>query len=137
MAFSAAVCRQHIHYLNILRDARSGQAEELAQLDDIFPHDADPVVARRWLLHAVESGRMWSIVWRLARKVNTAFRQSDSDTVLHVALNRKRTDRPALLALLWQAGADVKLKGGNDWTPAHGTWIRVFFNIRRSAASTG
>ena len=55
----------------------------------------------------------------LNQGIDLNFRDMSGETPLHTALELDTANRYHVMALLIEAGADVNLKGTNDWTPAH------------------
>ena len=107
------------YILNILRSGSAEDLNELMMLEDSFPHGADSLTGTHWILHAIGAGSFEAIEWMLRQKVDLDIRDAGGDTVLHEAIERDKPDRYELLELILKAGADVNLKGQNDWTPAH------------------
>jgi ankyrin repeat protein len=55
----------------------------------------------------------------LSKGIALRFRDEEGYTVLHACIDRRHEDRHLIMANLIAAGADVDLKGINDWTPLH------------------
>lgn len=107
------------YYIKILRSGEIEKLEELCIIDDSFPDGVDSLVERRWIINAIDCGSIRSIKWILDKKVNIVFRNEEGYTVLHSALERNSLDKYEVIELLIKAGADINLKGPNDWTPSH------------------
>ena len=97
---------------------------EIAQLVDDFPAGRDDFVGRQWITNAIDCGTLSAVSWILEKGVPLDFRDEEGYTVLHSALDRKPPERCELMRLLVAAGADLNLRGINDWTPAHLAAIR-------------
>lgn len=109
----------YLYILDLLRQGDIKALEALKKIEDSFPQGTDPYLNVAWILHAISEGSEASIQWMLKQGLELNFRDNCGDTVLHAALEREETDRYRVLAMLIEAGANVNLKGTNDWTPAH------------------
>jgi ankyrin repeat protein len=110
--------------IGVLASGDPVQLAELAQLLDGFPHGVDNVLGDRWIINAIGCGSQTSIEWMLSRGVDLTFRPHDGYTVLHLALERQKSDKYEVIELLLQHGAPVNAHGINDWTPAHMAAVR-------------
>ena len=88
-------------------------------IEESFPHGADSYLGSSWILHAIDNGSMTAIEWMLTQHIDLNIRDQDGGTVLHSVLDREGIDRYELLEMMLIAGADVNVKGINDWTPSH------------------
>ncbi len=114
-------------YLHILDHIRSGELEALKSLQGLeptFPKGVDPYLHIPWILHAITEGAPATIKWMLEQNVALDFRDSTGDTVLHAAIDRDKDDKYEVLRMLIEAGADINMKGTNDWTPTHLAAVR-------------
>jgi len=107
------------YFIKVLQSGGVKDLEELASLEDNFPQGKDSLVMRRWITNAIDCGSKESIEWILQKGVKVVFRDDESYTVLHSAIEREQDDKYEIIELLLKFGADVNLKGINDWTPAH------------------
>ena len=105
--------------IEVLRSGSVEDLEELASLEQDFPQGKDRLVMRRWITNAIDCGSKEAIEWILKKKVDLIFRDDEGYTVLHSAIERNEDDKYEIMELLLKFGADVNLKGINDWTPAH------------------
>ena len=108
-----------VYIIEILRSGSIEDLNELTLLEDSFPHGADSLTGSYWILHAIGSGSLEAVEWMVQQKVDLNIKDLGGDTVLHSVIEREKPDRYELLELILNAGADVNLKGSNDWTPAH------------------
>lgn len=105
-------------------------AGDIAALDDIaqrvagFPAGRDAFVGRHWITNAVDCGTTSVVSWMLEKGVLLDFCDEEGYTVLHSALDRNPPERYDLMRMLIAAGADLNLRGINDWTPAHLAAVR-------------
>ena len=109
-------------YDRVFKALVSGDVEEWERLSDeipSFPDGKDGWLERHWITSAVDVGSGASVEWMVSRKVPLCFRDDEGYTVLHSCIEREKEDRHDLLELLIEGGADVNLKGVNDWTPLH------------------
>lgn len=109
----------YLYILDLLRQGDNKALDALKEIDDSFPQGTDPYLNIAWILHAISEGSESAIKWMLEQALDLNFRDHSGDTVLHAALERKEASRYRVMTLLIEAGADVNLKGTNDWTPAH------------------
>ena len=116
--------KDFLYYTKIIQKGTITDLEELAELDDHFPYGEDPLINTRWILHALGIGPFDSIRWMLAKKVELNFRDAAGETPVQAAIERDNEDRYEVLVSLLEAGADVNIKGQNDWTPAHLAAVR-------------
>lgn len=114
----------YIYYMEILKSGGYAELEELSELDENFPHGKDQVIGIRWITNAIDCGCLNAVKWMLGKKVDIMFRSNDGYTVLHSAIDLDSEDKYEILEILLKAGADVNLKGINDWTPAHAAAAR-------------
>ncbi|MBE9047968.1 ankyrin repeat domain-containing protein [Pleurocapsales cyanobacterium LEGE 10410] len=105
--------------IEVLRSGSVDDLEELASLEEDFPKGKDRLLMRRWITNAIDCGSKEAIKWILKKKVDVIFRDDEGYTVLHSAIERNEDDKYEIMELLLKFGADVNLKGINDWTPAH------------------
>ncbi len=109
-------------YERVIKALSEGSAEDwecLAAEIPSFPEGKDGWLERHWVTSAVDVGSTASVAWMVKQRVPLQFRDDEGFTVLHSCLHREEEDRHELLALLVAGGADVNLKGTNDWTPLH------------------
>lgn len=107
------------YFIEVLRSGKVNDLEELASLEDDFPQGKDPLVMRQWITNAIDCGCKAAIEWMLQQEIEIVFCDDEGYTVLHSALERDRDDKYEIIELLLKFGADVNLKGINNWTPAH------------------
>jgi ankyrin repeat protein len=112
-------CRDFEYAWEALRSGDVVQLEELAELEESFPHGIDGFVGRRWITNAIDSESLESVRWMLSKGVDLKFRDDEGYTPLHSAIECGTEARHAILRALLEAGAAVNRKGINDWTPAH------------------
>lgn len=99
--------------------------DEVAAILDGFPHIKDNMPSGRWWVrNAVDVGTISTIEWMIAKGVDLNVEDGEGGTPLNACLDRPRADRHVALSLLIAAGADVNLKGFNDWTPLHLAAVR-------------
>ena len=104
------------YFIEVLRSGKVNDLEELASLEDDFPQGKDPLVMRQWITNAIDCGCKAAIEWMLQQEIEIVFCDDEGYTVLHSALERDRDDKYEIIV---KFGADVNLKGINNWTPAH------------------
>ena len=107
------------YFIEVLQSGSCDDLEELASLEEDFPQGKDGRVMRHWITNAIDCGSQEAIRWILGKKVDLIFCDDEGYTVLHSAMERDKDDRYEVMELLLKFGADINLKGINDWTPAH------------------
>ncbi|MEM8486430.1 MAG: ankyrin repeat domain-containing protein [Bacteroidota bacterium] len=109
----------YLYILDLLRQGDLEALDALRKIEPSFPDGTDPYLNISWILHTISEGSIASIKWILRQGLDLNFRDASGETPLHTALELDAEDRYGVIELLIEAGADVNLKGGNDWTPAH------------------
>ena len=88
-----------------------------------FPHGVDSWVGRRWIINAIDSHSSAAVNWMIGKGVPLVFRDEEGRNVLQACLEHfeehKVVHMHDIMRALIAAGADVDLKGLNDWTPLH------------------
>ena len=113
------ISNDYSYFIDVLRSGSIEDLEELASLEEDFPQGKDRLVMRHWITNAIDCGSTEAIGWMLEKKVDLVFCDDEGYTVLHSAIERNKDDKYEIMELLLRFGADVNLKGINDWTPAH------------------
>ena len=103
--------------------------EEAALILDSFPHGeadgfGDGCLGASWLAYAAGCGAVAAVEWMIEQKVDLNRVEPDGYPALHACLDRTDVARHQIMALLVKAGADVNLRGTQDWTPLHLAAIR-------------
>ncbi len=114
-----APVEQYDRVFKALTEGDAEAWERLAEEIPSFPDGKDSWLERHWITSAVDVGSAASVEWMVKREVPLHFRDDEGYTILHSCIDREENDRHELLELLLYAGADVNLKGINDWTPLH------------------
>lgn len=88
-----------------------------------FPGGRDGWLNRPWIVTAIQSGAPQTVTWMIETGVPLVFCDDEGTTVLHACIDqfaehKSATMHDSMRALI-AAGADVNLKGLNDWTPLH------------------
>lgn len=88
-----------------------------------FPGGRDRWLNRPWIVSAIQSGAPQTIAWMIEVDVPLVFCDGEGTTVLHACIDqfaehKSATMHDSMRALI-AAGADVNIKGLNDWTPLH------------------
>ena len=88
-----------------------------------FPRGRDRWLNRPWIVSAIQSGAPQTISWMIDAGVLLVFCDDEGTTVLHACIDQFAEHKSAAIhdsmRALISAGADVNLKGLNDWTPLH------------------
>lgn len=111
----------------IMKSIMGGDLESLneySEMFDDFPNGKDHFVNRNWITNAINCGNIGVVEWMLQKGVSVIFRDDEGHTVLHWAIDRENEDRYDMMRTLLKHGADVNMKGDNDWTPSHMAAVR-------------
>ncbi|MBS0240626.1 MAG: ankyrin repeat domain-containing protein [Proteobacteria bacterium] len=86
-----------------------------------FPKGVDPWLGHPWICNAVDAGSALAVRWMISKgvNVNLRFETDGGFTVLHAAIEHGHRNRIDILRSLIAAGADINVRGVNDWTPLH------------------
>lgn len=106
----------------VFAEMRAGNIDALELLSGEipgFPDGRDRWVGRAWITTAIHSRSVAAVRWMLSKNVLIIFRDDEGYTVLHSCMDEPFPERLEMLSLLIEHGADVNLKGINDWTPLH------------------
>jgi ankyrin repeat protein len=93
--------------------------EEIAAADSDFPVGRDDFLGETWLSTAIASGNVDTVKWMLDRGADPNYQADDGYPSFHTALEVDPPARHKILELLCGAGADLTMRGLNDWTPLH------------------
>lgn len=107
---------------SILAWLESGDLDQLElamNTIDHFPHGQDGFSGDRWILHAIFSGNLKSVLWMLGKGVELDFATLDGSPPLISCIDADCEDRYEILAALIEAGANMNERGFNGWTPLH------------------
>ncbi len=105
--------------LHLLRTGNVDSWENMAERESTFPGGFDPLVQRRWIINAIDTGSAACVRWMALKGVDLNFRDKEGYTPLHAAIDRGSDAKYEILETLLRAGAPVNLQGFNEWTPAH------------------
>ena len=103
----------------ILRTGSTADFEFVKSLVDGFPTGVDAWIGLNWITNAVDCGSFLAVQWMLGQGADVTFQDYKGTSVLHAAIDREADDKYEIMQLLIAAGADLNLRGCNDWTPLH------------------
>lgn len=106
--------------LEIIRIGDIERLEDLCSSIENFPCGVENgLLSTYWISYAIEFGAVESVIWMLAKGAKLDFEDGQGYTVLHTAIDSESSQKYKMLELLIESGADVNMRGFNDWTPAH------------------
>lgn len=100
----------------------NGSAEVWEKLSEEwpgFPRGREDFLGQTWLSRAVCSGNPAAVAWMLGKRVEVSVLERDGHTPLHSAIDSEGGSKYEIMRRLIEAGADLNVRGFNDWTPAH------------------
>ena len=105
--------------VSMLAQGQLDALETAAVIVDDFPQGKDAFVQRHWITNAIDLGCFAAVEWMIGKGVTLIFRDAEGYTPLHSCIEREKSDRYDMMAVLIKAGADCTAHGINDWTPLH------------------
>ncbi len=105
--------------LKILRSGQASKLEGLSRSYTNFPRGEDPYVGEAWFILAIKDAPIQTIRWMLDKGVDVNAKGNTNEAPIQACIDRKSIDRYDILQELIAAGADLDIRGENDWTPLH------------------
>lgn len=107
------------HVVEGLRHGDEQDLQALSRRYPNFPKGIDPFVGDPWIVFAMDVGSIRAIRWMLEAGIDIDAKSDANEAPIHACLERASPDRYDVLQELIAAGADIQIRGRNDWTPLH------------------
>ncbi|MDJ1016538.1 MAG: ankyrin repeat domain-containing protein [Paracoccaceae bacterium] len=105
------------------RDAAFGAALEAGDVEILerLAGEAPELMAdiENRVLDAISRQPLATVEWLISKGAPLRIAVDDGFPVMHLAVDREKTDQAETVRLLVGKGADINEKGFNDWTPLH------------------
>lgn len=123
--------------LEILRSGCESELEDLSQKFPGFPKGRDPIVGELWFIIAMDTASPATIRWMIKNGVDINLKSDANEAPIQACIDRKGIDRYEILQDLIIGGADIELRGANDWTPLHWAAARNDFRAVEQLLKAG